>query len=120
MGGIIISEFPRAETVLNCRLKTDVGSCTQTLCSPGGSSSPMSWAAAKASSRESPRNLLLVFMQWPVRGCIQYGYCSACQGCQLVAGVKMRSGFGRRIFSAYHCVGSWRNVQTVSGPRGWG
>lgn len=28
-------------------------------------------------------------------GHIQYGYCSAFEGCQLVAGVKMYPGFGR-------------------------
>lgn len=86
----------------------------------GRSSSPRSWAAAKAGSRESPWNLLLMFMQWPVWRCIQYGYCSAFQGCQLVAGVKMCPGFGWRILFAYHCVKVWENVQIVPAGRGWG
>lgn len=46
----------------------------------GRSSSPGSWAAAKASSRESPWNLLLMLMQPPVWSSIQYDYCSAFQG----------------------------------------
>lgn len=84
----------------------------------GRSSSPGSWAAAKASRRESPWNLLLMFMQWPVWSCTQYGYCSAFQGCQLVAGVKMCPGFGWRIPSAYHCIKFWKKVQTVSAGAG--
>lgn len=86
----------------------------------GRSSSPGSWAAAKASRRESPWNLLLMFMQWPVWSRTQCGYCSAFQGCQLVAGVKMCPGLGWRIPSAYHCTRFWKKVQTVSAGRGWG
>lgn len=79
----------------------------------GRSSSPGSRAAAKASSKESPWNLLLMFIQWPVWSCIQYGYCSAFQGCQLVAGIRMCPGFGWRILSAYHGIRLWKDVQTV-------
>lgn len=117
---IITREFPRTETVRTIDLRLTHWTASRLPVTLGRSSSPSSWAAAKASSRESPWNLLLMFMQWPVWSCIQYGYCSASRGCQLVAGVKICPGFGQRILSAYHCIRFWKNVWTVPAGRRWG
>lgn len=85
----------------------------------GRSSSPGSWAAAKASSRESPWNSLLMFMQWPVWSSIQYSYCSVFRECQewpmlkCVQDLDGDSSLPTTVFS-------FGEPSATPGDRGWG